>query len=97
MSRAAACMRDRALPAVFPCAVVPPRPEALDGSVPFPVQDVCGVCSVADYPKTSLYWLDQVQRVTGLIMTQILPFADQRALQLYGQFESGVYNAVKAA
>jgi methyl acetate hydrolase len=43
------------------------------------------------------YWLDQVQRVTGLIMTQILPFADQRVLQLYGQFESGVYNAVKAA
>jgi CubicO group peptidase (beta-lactamase class C family) len=42
------------------------------------------------------YWLDPVQRVTGLIMTQILPFADQRVLQLYGQFESGVYNAVKA-
>jgi methyl acetate hydrolase len=43
------------------------------------------------------YWLDPVQRVTGLIMTQILPFADQRVLQLYGQFESGVYNALKAA
>ncbi len=43
------------------------------------------------------YWLDPVQRVTGLIMTQILPFADQRVLQLYGQFESSVYNAVKAA
>ena len=43
------------------------------------------------------YWLDPVQRVTGLIMTQVLPFADQRVLQLYGQFESGVYNAVKAA
>jgi methyl acetate hydrolase len=43
------------------------------------------------------YWLDPVQRVTGLIMPQILPFADQRVLQLYGQFESSVYNAVKAA
>jgi CubicO group peptidase (beta-lactamase class C family) len=43
------------------------------------------------------YWLDPVQRVTGLIMTQILPFADQRVLQLYGQFESGAYNALKAA
>ena len=43
------------------------------------------------------YWLDPAKRVTGLIMTQILPFADQRVLQLYGQFESGVYNAVKAA
>jgi len=43
------------------------------------------------------YWLDPVQRVTGLIMTQILPFADQRVLQLYGQFESAAYNAMKAA
>ena len=43
------------------------------------------------------YWLDPVQRVTGLIMPQVLPFADQRVLQLYGQFESSVYHAVKAA
>ena len=42
------------------------------------------------------YWLDSVQRVTGLIMTQILPFADQRVLQLYGQFESGVYKTLQA-
>jgi CubicO group peptidase (beta-lactamase class C family) len=43
------------------------------------------------------YWLDPVKRVTGLIMTQILPFADQRVLQLYGQFESGVYQALQTA
>jgi hypothetical protein len=29
--------------------------------------------------------------------THILPFADHRALKLYGQFESGVYNALRAA
>ena len=29
-------------------------------------------------------------------MTQILPFADTRALKLYGQFERGVYEALKA-
>jgi hypothetical protein len=29
--------------------------------------------------------------------TQILPFPDQRALKLYGQCESGVYNALKGA
>jgi hypothetical protein len=29
-------------------------------------------------------------------MMQILLFADQRALKLYGQFESGVYDALKA-
>jgi methyl acetate hydrolase len=43
------------------------------------------------------YWLDPAKRVTGLIMTQILPFADQRALNLYGQFESAVYEALPSA
>jgi len=42
------------------------------------------------------YWLDPAKRVTGLIMTQILPFADQRAVKLYGQFERGVYDSLKA-
>ena len=42
------------------------------------------------------YWLDPSKRVTGLIMTQILPFADPLSLRLYGQFESGVYEALKA-
>jgi len=42
------------------------------------------------------YWLDPSKRVTGLIMTQILPFADTRTLKLYGQFERGVYEALKA-
>jgi methyl acetate hydrolase len=42
------------------------------------------------------YWLDHSKRVTGLIMTQILPFADPRALKLYGQFERGVYDALKS-
>jgi CubicO group peptidase (beta-lactamase class C family) len=42
------------------------------------------------------YWLDPAKRVTGLIMTQILPFADTRALKLYGQFERSVYETLKA-
>jgi methyl acetate hydrolase len=42
------------------------------------------------------YWLDPAKRVTGLILTQILPFADPRVVKLYGQFESGVYDALKA-
>jgi hypothetical protein len=29
-------------------------------------------------------------------MTQILPFADPRAVKLYGQFEKGVYGPVQA-
>jgi hypothetical protein len=30
-------------------------------------------------------------------MTQILPFADHKAVALYGEFERGVYGAPKAA
>jgi len=43
------------------------------------------------------FWIDPARRVTGLIMTQILPFADHPALKLYGQFERGVYDALSAA
>jgi len=43
------------------------------------------------------YWIDPQKRVTGVILTQILPFADDRAVRLYGEFERGVYDAVKAA
>ena len=42
------------------------------------------------------YWLDPAKRVTGLIMTQILPFADTKAVKLYGQFERSVYDTLKA-
>jgi CubicO group peptidase (beta-lactamase class C family) len=42
------------------------------------------------------YWLDPAKRVTGVIMTQILPFADARALKVYGQLERGVYDSLKA-
>jgi methyl acetate hydrolase len=39
----------------------------------------------------SYYWLDPVRRVTGVILTQILPFADSAVVRLYGEFERGVY------
>jgi hypothetical protein len=43
------------------------------------------------------YWLDPSRRVTGLILTQILPFADPRALAVYGRFERSVYGALGSA
>src|SRR3984893_8475472 len=43
------------------------------------------------------YWLDPQKRVAGVILTQILPFADPAVLRLYGEFENGVYGALKAA
>jgi CubicO group peptidase (beta-lactamase class C family) len=37
------------------------------------------------------YWLDPARRVAGVILTQILPFADPATVQLYGRFERGIY------
>jgi methyl acetate hydrolase len=41
------------------------------------------------------FWLDPTTKVTGTIMTQMLPFADDQVLKLYGQFEQGVYDEIK--
>jgi len=35
-------------------------------------------------------WLDPARGVTGVIMMQVLPFADKRALGVYDTFERGV-------
>jgi len=43
------------------------------------------------------YWLDPQKRVAGVLLTQILPFADHKAVKLYGEFENAVYDALKAA
>jgi CubicO group peptidase (beta-lactamase class C family) len=43
------------------------------------------------------YWLDPIRRVTGVIMMQILPFADPAAVRLYGEFERGVYALAEAS
>ena len=43
------------------------------------------------------YWLDPQKRVAGVLLTQILPFADHTAVKLYGEFENAVYDALKAA
>jgi CubicO group peptidase (beta-lactamase class C family) len=39
-----------------------------------------GLCNTHD-------WIDPARRVTGLVMTQILPFGDEPAMRVYGQFE----------
>jgi methyl acetate hydrolase len=43
------------------------------------------------------YWLDRARRVTGLIMTQVLPFADRQVLALYGRFERSIYEVLATA
>jgi CubicO group peptidase (beta-lactamase class C family) len=41
------------------------------------------------------FWIDPTSRVAGVIMMQILPFADARALNVYHGFERGIYRMLK--
>ena len=43
------------------------------------------------------YWIDPNKRVAAVFMTQVLPFADNRALRLYRQFEREIYALMKSA
>jgi methyl acetate hydrolase len=43
------------------------------------------------------YWIDPASNVAGVIMMQILPFADVRALDHYRKFERGIYRGAKPA
>jgi methyl acetate hydrolase len=43
------------------------------------------------------FWIDPSKRVTGTIMTQVMPFADDTVLKLYAEFERGVYDSLKSA
>jgi methyl acetate hydrolase len=40
------------------------------------------------------YWIDPAMRIAGVIMMQILPFADRHALKAYRQFERGICHAL---
>jgi CubicO group peptidase (beta-lactamase class C family) len=42
------------------------------------------------------FWIDPTRRVCGIILTQILPFADTKVLELFAQLERGVYAALDA-
>jgi CubicO group peptidase (beta-lactamase class C family) len=40
------------------------------------------------------YWIDPVKRVTGVLMTQILPFFDIKAIPLFRAYETAVYQSL---
>jgi CubicO group peptidase (beta-lactamase class C family) len=42
------------------------------------------------------FWIDPAKRITGAIMTQLLPFADDGVLRLFAAFERGMYDALSA-
>jgi CubicO group peptidase (beta-lactamase class C family) len=45
----------------------------------------------------SYFWVDPVRKVAGTLFTQILPFYDPRVVDLYGQFEQGLYHGLQHA
>ena len=60
-------------------------------------QDVPGQRSAGSLAWAGLfntyYWIDPKQQVTGVILTQVLPFADPTVLQLLDEFERAVYRS----
>jgi len=42
------------------------------------------------------YWIDPARDVTGVILMQVLPFGDNRCLEAFAGFESGVYAGLDA-
>ena len=60
-------------------------------------QDVPGARSAGSLAwagiNNTYYWLDPVKRVAGVLMTQVLPFADSTVLGLLDRFERAVYAA----
>ena len=42
------------------------------------------------------YWIDPQKRIAAVFLTQTLPFADERALNVYAQFERAIYAGAKA-
>jgi len=43
------------------------------------------------------FWIDRSRDITGVILMQVLPFADGKCLEAFSGFESGVYAGLDAA
>jgi CubicO group peptidase (beta-lactamase class C family) len=46
--------------------------------------------------NNTYFWIDRSRGITGVILMQLLPFADRKALALYDAFERGVYSLAAA-
>jgi methyl acetate hydrolase len=42
------------------------------------------------------YWIDPGRDITGVILMQVLPFADGQCLEAFAGFERGIYNGLEA-
>jgi methyl acetate hydrolase len=55
-----------------------------------------GSLAWAGLPNT-YYWIDPSRDISGVILMQVLPFADPQCLGAFAAFESGVYAGLDAA
>ncbi len=47
--------------------------------------------------NNTYFWIDPARDIAGVIMMQVLPFADTKALAIYDTFERGVYELAAAS
>lgn len=41
------------------------------------------------------YWIDRTRNISGVIMMQLFPFADEKALNAFSTFERGIYDSLR--
>jgi CubicO group peptidase (beta-lactamase class C family) len=66
----------------------------LINTMPTPQGRSAGSLAWAGLANT-FFWIDPTQRVTGVSLTQILPFFDPKALALFRAYEAAVYRSLQ--
>ena len=41
------------------------------------------------------FWIDPLEGVAGVILTQLIPFADPKVLEVFENFETAIYAALR--
>ncbi|MBN2123886.1 MAG: beta-lactamase family protein [Deltaproteobacteria bacterium] len=41
----------------------------------------------------TFFWIDPTQKITGVFLTQVLPFFDQKCIKLFNDFETAIYKS----
>ena len=65
----------------------------LINSAPTPLGRSAGSLAWAGLANT-YFWIDPAKRVTGVFLSQVLPFFDQKTIELAGAFEAAVYQSL---
>jgi CubicO group peptidase (beta-lactamase class C family) len=60
---------------------------------PLPTGRSAGSLAWAGLANT-YFWIDRTRRVSGVFLSQVLPFYDHTAIDLFGKFETEVYRAL---